>query len=264
MSTHTPSVEQRIHAQAKDAGRSAWYYPFIKSVLDVTICLMLLPFLVPTMALIAICIALDSPGPIIFRQTRIRGRQGAAGGSFVTKSGSGPKDISQEPIESWNGCTFTMYKFRSMRHDSDDVAHRQFVEDFIKGGASSAIAGDEDGAPVFKLVDDDRVTRVGRLLRKTSLDELPQLFNVLKGEMSLVGPRPALAYEVEMYKPWHLQRLDARPGITGLWQVKGRSRVSFERMVELDIQYVAERSILLDLKILALTVPAVFSQNGAA
>ena len=146
-----------------------------------------------------------------------------------------------------------------MRVNCDDTLHRAHVAKLIH--ENTTVSG---GQPSLKLAGDPRITGLGRLLRRTSLDELPQLFNVLKGDMSLVGPRPALPYEVALYKEWHRQRLLCVPGITGWWQVKGRCRVSFDEMVEMDIWYIEHRSLALDLKILFLLTPwAVISGKGA-
>jgi lipopolysaccharide/colanic/teichoic acid biosynthesis glycosyltransferase len=146
-----------------------------------------------------------------------------------------------------------------MVEDADSSLHEAFCKAFVEGRIES-LDGDESA---FKLARDPRVTRVGRLLRKTSLDELPQLVNVLKGEMSLVGPRPVPTYEVAGYQTWHCERLAALPGITGLWQIKGRGRVTFEEMIRMDIDYVRNRSLWLDIKILVFTIPAVLSGRGA-
>jgi lipopolysaccharide/colanic/teichoic acid biosynthesis glycosyltransferase len=150
-----------------------------------------------------------------------------------------------------------------MYWDIDDQIHREYVTNLIKGDLKKINQGDEN-TPLFKMKSDPRVTRVGKIIRKTSIDELPQFFNVLKGEMSLVGPRPPVPYEVEKYEPWHLRRiLEAKPGITGLWQVGGRSRTSFDEMVRIDLRYVQNWSLWLDLRILLKTAKAVFSSKGA-
>jgi lipopolysaccharide/colanic/teichoic acid biosynthesis glycosyltransferase len=154
-----------------------------------------------------------------------------------------------------------MLKFRTMSVDADAGLHQEFVSSFINGAAAAHRRGDE---MVFKLANDPRVTPIGRVLRSTSLDELPQLWNVLRGDMSLVGPRPPLPYELEQYKPWHRRRLlEAKPGITGLWQVTGRSRTSFDDMVRLDLRYARTRSLWTDIRILAATPAAVISGRGA-
>jgi lipopolysaccharide/colanic/teichoic acid biosynthesis glycosyltransferase len=191
----------------------------------------LLAGLVPVLAVCAAAVQLESPGPILFRQKRI-GKDGTA---------------------------FSMLKFRTMYVDADQRSHQTYGTQFVLGEVA---ANGKDGAAVFKLVDDPRVTRGGRWMRRLSLDELPQLINVLRGEMSLVGPRPPLPYEVEHYAPRALGRLGAQPGITGLWQVSGRSRTTFEEMVELDLEYIARRSVFLDLQILARTISVVLWPDG--
>jgi exopolysaccharide biosynthesis polyprenyl glycosylphosphotransferase len=206
-------------------------YPVIKRLIDVAVASALLTGLSAVLLVCAVAIKLDSPGPVFFRQRRVGER----------------------------GRPFTMLKFRSMRVDADQATHRQYAADFIRGQASRQGAGEEK---VYKLVRDSRVTRVGRWLRRTSLDELPQLWNVLKGDMSLVGPRPPIPYEVEHYQPSHMLRLAVTPGMTGLWQVRGRSNTTFEEMVALDLEYIRRRSLILDLRILLATIPAVLSTRG--
>ena len=188
--------------------------------------------LLPLLALVAAAIKFTSPGPILYKQKRI-GR---------------------------NGREFTLYKFRSMVANNDDGAHRKYMEAMIRGGEPAAF--EQGGQKVYKLVNDPRVTPVGHLLRATSLDEFPQLLNVIRGDMSLVGPRPCLSYEWELYEEWQRSRLDVLPGITGLWQVSGRSRVPFEEMVLLDLHYIANWSLSLDLALLLRTVPVVLSGSG--
>jgi lipopolysaccharide/colanic/teichoic acid biosynthesis glycosyltransferase len=156
---------------------------------------------------------------------------------------------------------FMMLKFRTMRVDADDAIHHQFVSSFIKPSGRSTETGKTG---LFKIEDDPRVTSIGRFLRKSSLDELPQLWNVLRGEMSLVGPRPPLQYEVEQYQSWHRRRvLEAKPGLTGLWQVSGRSRTTFDEMVRLDLRYARTYSVWNDIKILLATPRAVISGKDA-
>jgi exopolysaccharide biosynthesis polyprenyl glycosylphosphotransferase len=202
-----------------------------KRTMDVLGALLALVVLSPVFLLIAAAVKLSSKGPILFRQNRV-GQYGAA---------------------------FTFLKFRSMYVNNNSEIHKEYVRKLIAGKADQK---GRDG--VFKITDDPRVTPVGRFLRRTSLDELPQFINVLKGEMSLVGPRPPLPYEVEAYDVWHRRRLlEARPGITGLWQVNGRSRTKFDDMVRLDLQYARKQSLWLDLKILLRTPAAVFSGDGA-
>ena len=191
-------------------------------------------FLAPVFAAIAMIIRLSSKGPALFKQARL---------------GQGGK-------------TFTLLKFRTMRTDCDAKIHQQFVEQFI-AGQPVGDAG-QDSKPVFKIQNDSRLTPIGRFLRKTSLDELPQFCNVLLGDMSLVGPRPPIAYEFRAYEVWHRRRvLEIKPGITGLWQVEGRSRTRFDEMVRLDLKYARAWSIWLDLKILLQTPGAVLSGEGA-
>ena len=206
----------------------------IKRAIDIAGSLAALILLSPLLVAIAAAIKLTSKGPILFQQTRV----GQYGGRF------------------------TFLKFRSMYFQSDAKIHRDYVRQLI-AGKDEAEQGAAKAA-VYKIRDDPRITPVGRLIRKTSLDELPQLFNVLKGEMSLVGPRPPIPYEVEAYDIWHRRRfLEVKPGITGLWQVNGRSRVKFEDMVRLDLQYARTWSLGLDLKILLETPLAVFLGEGA-
>lgn len=193
-----------------------------KRMLDVTLAACLLILLAPALALIAFAVALDSPGPVLFRQTRC-GK---------------------------NGRTFTFLKFRSMVANAE--AQRSGLE-----------ALNESDGPIFKIRNDPRVTRVGRVLRQSSLDELPQLWNVLRGDMSLVGPRPPLPNEVARYEPWQHKRLLVRPGITGLWQVSGRSDVGFREMVRLDLEYIERWSLWFDFHILLRTILAVIGAEGA-
>jgi lipopolysaccharide/colanic/teichoic acid biosynthesis glycosyltransferase len=207
----------------------------LKRVLDIVGALAGLVFASPILLVTAIAISLSSPGPVIFRQPRL----GLKGRPFV------------------------FYKFRSMHCNNDDRIHREFVTSLIQGEHETINQGD-DQRPRYKLKQDPRITRVGRFIRMTSIDELPQLWNVLKGDMSLVGPRPALAYEVERYQSWHLRRvLDLRPGLTGPWQVFGRSRTSFDEMVRLDLSYLRKVSLAYDLKLIAGTILAVVQRDGA-
>ena len=207
----------------------------LKRVIDILGALVGLILFSPIMLATAIAIKMTSPGPIIFKQRRF-GKKGAR---------------------------FQFYKFRSMYWNTDDQIHREYVTNLIKGNLDKINQGNKV-VPLFKMVSDSRVTRVGKIIRRTSIDELPQFFNVLKGEMSMVGPRPPLPYEVEKYEPWHLRRiLEVKPGVTGLWQVSGRSRTSFDEMVRLDLRYARNWSLWLDLKILLKTAKAVFSRKGA-
>lgn len=196
-----------------------------KRAMDVAGSLFGLVVLSPLLIAIAIGVKLTSKGPVLFRQQRV--------GLY--------------------GREFTFLKFRSMYVANDDTVHKQYVKALIAGSRSTA-----NGNGVYKLTDDQRITPLGKWLRRTSLDELPQLLNVLRGEMSLVGPRPAIPYEVESYDTWHRRRvLAVKPGITGLWQVEGRSRVTFDEMIRLDLRYAAGWSLWLDVKILLRTPRAV-------
>jgi len=216
-----------------------YFYRVVKRVLDILISAIALIILAIPMAIIALVIVIDSPGPAIFRQRRVRG-------------GQDPK--TKHPEKN----TFTFYKFRSMYQDADQRLHQRYAEQAIENGGQ--MSRQRNG--LYKLADDPRVTRVGRFLRKTSLDELPQFWNVLKGDMSLVGPRPAIPYEVTRYKGWHRQRLEVPPGITGLWQVKGRNHLPFDEMVRLDIEYAENRSLRMDLGILLRTLPVVILEKN--
>lgn len=212
-----------------------------KRCFDTALAAAMLLGLVPLLLVVALLIKLDSPGPVIFVQERVGARRRSKNGWI-----------------SWKIRSFSFYKFRTMVHNADQSVHQAYIKGWIDGRAEAV----HDGT-TFKLTNDPRITRVGRVLRKTSLDELPQLFNVLKGEMSLVGPRPVPMYEAAAYQAWHRERLAALPGITGLWQVKGRCRVSFDEMVRMDIEYVRSKSLWLDIKLLLLTAPAVISGRGA-
>ncbi len=219
-----------------------YYYSF-KRALDVTVAALALVVLLPIMALIAMLIAIDSPGPIIYVQKRVGARRWHRAGYAY-----------------WKQDTFKFYKFRTMVCSADSSIHQAFVTDFIKGHVETSSSNRAE----FKLTKDPRVTRIGRILRKTSLDELPQFVNVLKGDMSLVGPRPAMPYEVELYQDCHKCRFQIYSGLTGWWQVKGRSRVSFDEMCSLDTYYIEHACLALDLKILLLTPWAIISGRGAA
>jgi lipopolysaccharide/colanic/teichoic acid biosynthesis glycosyltransferase len=206
------------------------YYQFFKRILDVLICAVTLPLVLPVGLLIMAAIRRDSEGPVFFVQERV---------------GKG-------------GRLFKLYKFRTMYHNIDRAAHQKFMETYVKGQLN---AGGEQ--KLFKPFPDKDVTRVGRFLRKSSLDELPQLINVLKGEMSLIGPRPNVPSEVKAYLSWHKERFEVLPGITGLAQVQGRSSIVFDRIVEYDIEYIKKQSLLLDLKILWWTFTTILIGKNA-
>jgi len=210
--------------------------------MDVILAGLVLILLLPLLLLIAFLIKLDSPGPVFFTQERVGAKRQWLGRQAI-----------------WIIRNFTMYKFRSMVQNADSSVHEAYIRDFVEG---RVVPTSESGGK-FKLTNDARVTRVGRLLRKFSLDELPQLLNVLKGDMSLVGPRPVPPYEVACYGDGDHKRLAALPGITGFWQVKGRCQVSFDEMIRMDLQYIRNASLLFDVKLLFLTIPAVLSRRGA-
>lgn len=210
----------------------------VKRVMDIIGSLVMIIGLSPLFLVIAVAIKMTSEGPVLFRQRRV----------------------------GQHGSTFVFLKFRSMYVGNDSKVHREYVTKLIAGQAERKPSngnGNGNGKGVYKLTDDPRITRVGAFLRRTSLDELPQFFNVLKGEMSLVGPRPPIAYEVEAYDIWHRRRvLEAKPGITGLWQVYGRSRVNFDDMVRLDLRYARTWSPWMDVKILLRTPGAMFGEGA--
>ncbi len=218
-------------------------YLVVKRCLDILLASIALLALFPLFLIIALAVKLDSQGPVIYVQKRVRGNQDPQG-----------------PHPERN--VFPFYKFRSMYVNSDARIHQQYMSEYIRGNHGKINNGTSH-SPVYKMKQDPRITRVGRFLRRTSLDELPQLINVLKGDMSLVGPRPALVYEVEQYDHFGRQRLCAQAGITGLWQVSGRTCLTFEEMVQLDIEYTQRCSLWLDIRILFKTIPAVLSGDGA-
>ncbi len=207
----------------------------IKRLMDIAGSLAAIALFSPLMIGLALAVKFTSPGPILFRQKRV--------GQY--------------------GRWFTFLKFRSMHIHTDPKVHQEFMKQFIEGSAGGN--GDASGKkPVYKLQRDPRLTSIGSFIRRTSLDELPQFLNVLKGDMSLVGPRPPIPYEVDRYDVWHRRRLlPVKPGITGLWQVNGRSRVGFDEMVRLDLQYARTWSLWLDVKILLQTPGAVIGGDGA-
>jgi len=226
-----PDLEQRN--ESRKAPRA------VKRAIDILGSATVLLLLSPVLLLIALAIKLTSPGPILFRQKRV--------GQY--------------------GVPFTCLKFRSMVTGNDPRIHMEFVKQFIAGGSGHGavdLNGAASNGKVYKITKDPRLTRVGQFLRKTSLDELPQFWNVLRGDMSMVGPRPPISYELQAYDIWHRRRLlEMKPGITGLWQVNGRSRLAFDDMVRLDLRYARTWSLWLDLKILLQTPRVVLSGDGA-
>lgn len=227
MEAHGLTREQPLD---RSAGEPLWQ-AIARRAFDIVLAGAIVLALSPLLIALAIAIRLDSPGPAFFRQRRV-----------------GYKERE-----------FTLFKFRSMRVDADPRGHREYVTALIQG--RNADGGRKD---LYKLAVDDRITPVGRWIRRWSLDELPQLFNVIAGDMALVGPRPAIAYEVAEYPSWYLDRFAVKPGLTGLWQVSGRNERTYEEMVRLDIEYAEKRSLLLDLSILAKTPLTVLARRGAA
>ena len=227
------AVNPLLHPDLRRDDRNRRLSDWIKRALDVITSAALLLCLAPLLLVVGAVVRLTSPGPVLFRQLRL-GKMG-------------------QP--------FRMLKFRTMYIDAGENPHYEFVTRFIK---ESGQVKTPAKSQLFKLANDPRITPVGRILRKTSIDELPQLWNVLTGEMSLVGPRPPLPYELQHYAPWHRRRvLEAKPGITGLWQVTGRSRTTFDEMVRLDLRYAKRRSLWTDLRILLRTPGAVVGGKGA-
>jgi exopolysaccharide biosynthesis polyprenyl glycosylphosphotransferase len=219
-----------------DLGRPGFHglHRFSKRAFDLATAGAMLLLLSPLLLLVAALIKLESKGPVIYRQQRI----------------------------GENGRLFTMFKFRSMRADADPNAHKAYVTRLIEQNLGPEEVA-ENGGRSLKMEHDPRITRVGRFIRKMSIDELPQLFNVLRGDMSLVGPRPPLPYEADLYRDWHKRRFEALPGITGWWQVKGRNRVSFDEMVRLDLHYIEHASFWLDVRVLLMTPWVVLTGKGA-
>lgn len=202
-----------------------------KRLLDIAFTLLIGPFVLLVCLLVALCVRLDSQGPVFFRQKRV----------------------------GQDGKPFEMLKFRSMYTNNDPRLHIEKIQQYMRG---EKLSEEADEGMAYKIHKDPRITRVGRIIRKTSLDELPQFWNVLRGDMTLVGPRPPLSYEVEIYKEGDWLRLSGKPGLTGTWQVYGRSRVTFQQMVEMDIEYLHQQSLWLDLKLIVLTVPVMLLARG--
>ena len=236
------------------------YYFLVKRLLDIVIAFGLLVIISPLMLLIAAAIYLYSPGSVFFSQERV-----------------GAKRESRKKSHYWKKTPFRCYKFRTMKLDADSAVHKAYVQALIKNDeekmdtlqkAPTRPRGDVLASQIAptqprKLMNDPRIIRPGVVLRKFSLDELPQLWNVLLGDMSLVGPRPAIPYEVEMYETWHLWRLEAQPGLTGLQQITARCDVDFNNQVRKDIEYIEKQSLWFDIEIILKTPFAVFSTKGA-
>ena len=227
-------MDEKLYPDSLQEEQSKKISHLIKRMMDIAGSLAAIVLLSPLFLIISLVIKLTSKGPILFKQERV-GQKGAL---------------------------FTLLKFRTMQDVSDSEIHKEYVKQLISGKIR---VGANDGRDShYKMCDDPRVTRIGKFLRKTSLDELPQFWNVLEGQMCLVGPRPPIPYELESYDTWHRRRvLEAKPGITGLWQVKGRSRTNFDDMVRMDLRYARIWSPWVDIKILLETPRAVFSGEGA-
>jgi lipopolysaccharide/colanic/teichoic acid biosynthesis glycosyltransferase len=225
---------QAINSMMKEGVRYLSKYRFWKGVFDRVLAFLALVAFSPLMVLIAVVIKLDTPGSSLYR----RGQVGE------------------------NGREFTAYKFRTMFTNCDNQIYHSYLVKYVQENAPYKM--DENNQPVYKVVDDPRITRFGALLRKTNLDELPQLINVLKGEMSLIGPRPDVPFAVAMYQDWQRKRLGVKPGITGLWQVRGRKRLSFKHMVHLDLVYLRRQSLFLDVKILFRTIVTILTRDGSS
>jgi len=221
-------------------------YPACKRIFDIVVSALVLVIASPFMLLIALLIMCDSRGPAVYTQERVRLVRRRNGSSKSSEVG-----------------TFTMYKYRTMVQGASSATHRAFVEAYIRNDEETMASLQGSDTKVRKLVNDPRITRIGKLLRRTSLDELPQLWNVLRGDMSLVGPRPPIPYEVEMYEPWHFQRLSSTPGLTGLWQVRARSSATFDEMVKLDMDYLEHCCLWLDIKILFQTPLVALGGKGS-
>ncbi|MEX2106646.1 MAG: sugar transferase [Solirubrobacterales bacterium] len=217
----------------RHAAREPRWLVALRRVFDLVIAIAMIVLLAPLLIAVAIAVRLDSRGPALFRQRRV--------GHLERQ--------------------FTLFKFRSMRVDADPRGHREYVTALIKDEGRAGHGGRED---LYKLAVDDRITPIGRWIRRWSIDELPQLFNVVAGSMTLVGPRPAIPYEVAEYPTWYLERFSVKPGLTGFWQVSGRCERTYEEMVRLDIEYAKRRSLALDLSILLKTPLAVLGRKGAA
>jgi lipopolysaccharide/colanic/teichoic acid biosynthesis glycosyltransferase len=227
--THKQTVSHR-------ASEPRWLAA-LRRLFDLAFAAALILLFSPVLIAVALAVRLDSRGPALFRQRRV----------------------------GYDEREFTLYKFRSMRLDADPRGHQEYVTALIKGDNQVPDASaNGDGKDLYKLAVDNRITPVGRWIRKWSIDELPQLFNVVLGDMTLVGPRPAIPYEVAEYPAWYLQRFSVKPGLTGFWQVSGRNERTYEEMVRLDIQYTERRSLALDLSILLKTPWIVLSRKGAA
>ncbi len=287
-------MENKLAIQRQELVKTSICYVVLKRLMDIIGALIGLILASPVMLIIAILIKIEDPkGPIFFSQVR----NGEYPKTFKMYKFRSMIFFSQVRNGEYPR-TFKMYKFRSMYVDAEERLHELMnlneqsgpvfkikddpritkVGKFIRKtsldelpqlfnvlkGDMSLVGPNEQSGPVFKIKDDPRITKVGKFIRKTSLDELPQLFNVLKGDMSLVGPRPALPREVEQYTPYQMQRLLVKPGLTCIWQVSGRNNIGFDEWVELDIEYIKNRNLWLDIKLILLTIPAMLGDENAS
>jgi lipopolysaccharide/colanic/teichoic acid biosynthesis glycosyltransferase len=229
MSAHELTQERA----ARGVRVPSWWYDPSKRVLDVCVALVVLVVFAPLWLAIALAVRLSSPGPVLFRRDDVVGKDGR---------------------------TFTIFKFRTMYDQCDQTPHLQALARFVAGEASTV---GEDRAAVFKVVNDERVTSVGRWLRRSGLDEIPQFLNVLRGEMSIVGPRPSIETECAAYTDQQRRRLSVRPGITGLYQTTARGRAPLSEMIRIDLEYIDRRSLWLDVTIMVRTVPVMLTGRGS-
>lgn len=221
-------------------------YFMLKRGIDVVIASVALIVGFPFLLVVAILIKIDSSGPVFFKQERV-----------------GAHRYKENGKDWWRETSFMCWKFRTMFDKSSPALHQAYIKAYIQNDPNEMAKLNHGEVGVCKLIKDPRITRMGCFLRKTSLDEFPQFWNILLGEMSLVGPRPAIPYELENYKSWHHQRFQAQAGLTGLWQTSARSSVDFDQMVELDIDYIRRQSFWLDLVIILRTPWAILSARGA-
>jgi lipopolysaccharide/colanic/teichoic acid biosynthesis glycosyltransferase len=227
--------------------RTRAFYYFTKRVIDIVVSIVALILLSPMMLVTAALIRLDSPGPVLFTQMRV-----------------GTVRIKRKGQLYWKRKEFKFYKFRTMINKADTTPHQDLIKALINHDQHKIQELVNSNSKLIKLTNDKRITRLGHFLRRSSVDELPQFWNVLRGEMSLIGPRPAIPYEVDMYKRWYFHRFEAKPGLTGLWQVKARNSCDFDEMVKLDIEYVEHQSFWLDIKIMVMTPLVIILHRGAA
>jgi lipopolysaccharide/colanic/teichoic acid biosynthesis glycosyltransferase len=230
--------------QLVDKKRSGYY--LVKRIVDIIFSALLLLGFSPIFLIIIVAIKIYSPGPVFYIQKRV-----------------GARRVKHNGVQYWKKEIFPCFKFRTMHVNADTAVHQAYMRALIENNEETMNALQGDNSEIRKLLNDPRITRPGKLLRKMSLDELPQFWNVFQGDMSLVGPRPAIPYEVEMYRPIHWRRLEAQPGITGLQQIKARSTAEFDQQILFDIEYIESQSIWQDFKIMFMTPFAILTTRGA-